>query len=91
MTVAFCRSTLETPSKSRRRTTAALWWTPSRGFGSATREDEIEQVPSGRWPRWMCLVAEDRLASILIAEIRAVLGSEGVTSNTILSAGTWRR
>ena len=30
--------------------------------------------------------AEDRLASILVAEIRAVLGSEGVTSNTILSA-----
>ncbi|MEM7719617.1 MAG: protease modulator HflC [Pseudomonadota bacterium] len=31
-------------------------------------------------------VAEDRLASILIDEIRGVLGSEGVTSNTILSA-----
>ncbi len=30
--------------------------------------------------------AEDRLASILVAEIRAVLGSEDVTSNTILSA-----
>ena len=30
--------------------------------------------------------AEDRLASILNAEIRTVLGSEGVTSNTILSA-----
>jgi membrane protease subunit HflC len=30
--------------------------------------------------------AEDRLASILQTQIRAVLGSEGVTSNTILSA-----
>ncbi len=30
--------------------------------------------------------AEDRLESILNAQIRAVLGSEGVTSNTILSA-----
>lgn len=30
--------------------------------------------------------AEDRLGSILNAQIRAVLGSEGVTSNTILSA-----
>ncbi len=30
--------------------------------------------------------AEDRLAGILNAQIRAVLGSEGVTSNTILSA-----
>ncbi len=30
--------------------------------------------------------AEDRLASILIDEIRAVLGAEGVTSNTILSS-----
>ena len=30
--------------------------------------------------------AEDRLDRILIAEIRAVLGSEGVTSNTILSS-----
>ena len=30
--------------------------------------------------------AEDRLASILIDEIRAALGAEGVTSNTILSA-----
>ena len=30
--------------------------------------------------------AEDRLSSILIDEIRAVLGAEGVTSNTILSA-----
>ena len=30
--------------------------------------------------------AEDRLASILNAEIRTVLGSEGVTSNTILSS-----
>lgn len=30
--------------------------------------------------------AEDRLAAILIDEIRAVLGAEGVTSNTILSA-----
>jgi membrane protease subunit HflC len=29
--------------------------------------------------------AEDRLASILTTQIRAVLGSEGVTSNTILS------
>ena len=29
--------------------------------------------------------AEDRLSSILIDEIRAVLGAEGVTSNTILS------
>lgn len=31
-------------------------------------------------------LAEDRLASILTAQIRGVLGSEGVTSNTILSA-----
>lgn len=31
-------------------------------------------------------LAEDRLDRILINEIRAVLGSEGVTSNTILSA-----
>ena len=31
-------------------------------------------------------LAEDRLDSILIAEIRATLGSEGVTSNTILSS-----
>jgi membrane protease subunit HflC len=30
--------------------------------------------------------AEDRLASILTTQIRAVLGSEGVTSNTILSS-----
>ncbi len=30
--------------------------------------------------------AEDRLASILQTQIRAVLGSEGVTSNTILSS-----
>ena len=30
-------------------------------------------------------LAEDRLDRILINEIRAVLGSEGVTSNTILS------
>ena len=30
--------------------------------------------------------AEDRLASILIDEIRAALGAEGVTSNTILSS-----
>ena len=30
--------------------------------------------------------AEDRLAGILNAEIRGVLGSEGVTSNTILSS-----
>ena len=30
--------------------------------------------------------AEDRLASILTTQVRAVLGSEGVTSNTILSA-----
>ncbi len=31
--------------------------------------------------------AEDRLASILTTQTRAVLGSEGVTSNTILSEG----
>ncbi|MEO9825986.1 MAG: protease modulator HflC, partial [Paracoccaceae bacterium] len=31
-------------------------------------------------------LAEDRLDRILIAEIRAALGSEGVTSNTILSS-----
>lgn len=31
-------------------------------------------------------LAEDRIDRILIAEIRAVLGSEGVTSNTILSS-----
>lgn len=32
------------------------------------------------------LVAEDRLEGILNAQVRAVLGSEGVTSNTILSS-----
>ena len=49
-----------------------------------TRE-EIEQFRQAVGPGGLN-VAEDRLASILIAEIRAVLGSEGVTSNTILSA-----
>ena len=46
---------------------------------------EIEQFRQAVGPGGLN-VAEDRLASILIAEIRAVLGSEGVTSNTILSA-----
>lgn len=49
-----------------------------------TRE-EIEQFRRAVGPGGVRF-AEDRLASILIAEIRAVLGTEGVTSNTILSA-----
>ncbi|MGR3512666.1 MAG: protease modulator HflC [Paracoccaceae bacterium] len=48
-------------------------------------EEQIVQFRQAVGPGGIRL-AEDRLASILIDEIRGVLGSEGVTSNTILSA-----
>ncbi len=47
-------------------------------------EEQIIQFRQAVGPGGVRL-AEDRLASILTAQIRGVLGSEGVTSNTILS------
>jgi membrane protease subunit HflC len=48
-------------------------------------QEQIVQFRQAVGPGGLPL-AEDRLASILIDSIRATLGSEGVTSNTILSA-----
>ncbi len=49
------------------------------------QDEDIVQFRQAVGPGGVRL-AEDRLASILIDEIRAVLGAEGVTSNTILSS-----
>lgn len=54
-------------------------------FRIGDTEEEITQFRRAVGPGGV-RAAEDRLASILVAEIRAVLGSEGVTSNTILSS-----
>ena len=69
-----------TPSDDRRLVVDAF-----ARFRIGNTREEIEQFRRAVGPGGV-RVAEDRLASILSAEIRAVLGSEGVTSNTILSA-----
>ena len=69
-----------TPSDDRRLVVDAF-----ARFRIGDTQDEIEQFRRAVGPGGVRF-AEDRLASILIAEIRAVLGAEGVTSNTILSA-----
>ena len=57
--------------------TAAWSLTPSRATAIS---DAVQFRQAGR-TRWAFALAEDRLDRILIDEIRAVLGSEGVTSN----------
>ena len=61
------------------RMNGVSWSTPSRGIASRCRT-----LPSGRG-RGGIRLAEERLEGFINPQIRAVLGSENVTSATILS------